>query len=384
MKCVSGGQNDRVFMSDKIFHGRNVIFVQPALPSYRLDFFDRLYKFFGERLYVYYSPGNLGALTKSVNKPWAYEVGAIRPLPARLAWQSSVTGIPLEKGDILILSGNPRQLSTLSLLLKAKLRGVHTVWWGHYWSSSSRRWRQVVRFLPMALADAILFYTDAEVEQYKNDRMASKSNKHVTALNNGVNDVPIRQYRRPYNASERERAFLFIGRLTRKANVALALRALARLGDKAPALHVVGDGEEAGELKALSATLGLSSKVYWHGATTDEELIGRVANRCRAFLYPGEVGLSLVHAMAYGLPAIVHNERRLHMPEIAAFKDGVTGRSFSYEDDVSLAAGLCDLIDRNDYLDELHEAVASVMVDSFTTKSMSERFKGLVNKMSDI
>ena len=32
---------------------------------------------------------------------------------------------------------------------------------------------------------------------------------------------------------------------------------------------------------------------------------------------PGAVGLSLIHAMAYGLPCLVHSNRLQHMPEIA-------------------------------------------------------------------
>ena len=40
----------------------------------------------------------------------------------------------------------------------------------------------------------------------------------------------------------------------------------------------------------------------------------------RIFVYPGEVGLSLIHAMAYGLPCLVHSDRLKHMPEISISK----------------------------------------------------------------
>lgn len=63
----------------------------------------------------------------------------------------------LEAGDVLVLPGNPRNLSSLILLVRGKFNGATIVWWGHYWSSTSRRWRQVLRSLVMAFADVILF-----------------------------------------------------------------------------------------------------------------------------------------------------------------------------------------------------------------------------------
>ena len=70
----------------------------------------------------------------------------------------------------------------------------------------------------------------------------------------------------------------------------------------------------------------------------EEPDIAQIANRCRLFVYPGGVGLSLIHAMAYGLPSIIHDDRWRHMPEIAAFQDGRTGRTFEREDPGSLAS----------------------------------------------
>lgn len=365
----------------KSLENRSIIFVQPALPSYRIDFFDRIYESFGNRLRVYYSPGQLGSLTSQVNRPWAYEVGNINRIPGNLAWQRDVIDIPLRRNDILVLSGNPRHISTLILLFKAKVTSVRTVWWGHYWSSTSRRWRQVLRFLPMAMSDAILFYVDNEVERFIDDPMTIGKNKVLAALNNGIDDTLIQLHRQPYVATERARELLFVGRLTKKANLRLALRALAKLGDKAPVLHVVGAGDQEKFLQSLAVNLGVADFVHWHGESTNEEFIARIANKCRAFIYPGEVGLSLIHSMAYGLPALVHNEARLHMPEIAAFEDGWTGASFVNGDEDSLAAIMDEYMDNYIYLDKCSKNSISIVSNSYTTKSMSVRFSELVKSL---
>lgn len=138
----------------------SIIHVQPALPAYRLDFFERLRLRYGIEVEVYYTAGSLGILTESSKPEWATTVGPIRSLPGGFEWQSGVAGVPIKRGDIVVLSGNPRQLSTLVVLLRARVLGARVIWWGHYWSSTSRRWRQVLRYLPMVLADALLFYTD--------------------------------------------------------------------------------------------------------------------------------------------------------------------------------------------------------------------------------
>ncbi len=359
-----------------------IIFVQPALPTYRIDFFERLNAQYGKSLKVYYSPGSLGALTNPVSKEWAKQLPPFQSLPGGLAWQPKAASLQVNKADILVLSGNPRQLSTLVLLVKAKIKKAKTVWWGHYRSSTTRRWRQVLRFLPMAMADAILFYTDAEIEEFKNDRVALGKSGIVSALNNGIDITPVVRYRKKYNASERECALLFISRLTEKAKLDLAFQAIAELGDDAPHLHVIGSGAEEEPLKRLATHLGITEFVHWHGALTNEAQISSVANRCTAFLYPGVVGLSLIHAMAYGLPAIIHDDRLRQGPEIAAFGNGVTGINFENGDVGSLVRVLRAVM--YDYVSLNRLSVNSLqrINGNYSTIGMARRFSCLIERLN--
>jgi hypothetical protein len=43
------------------------------------------------------------------------------------------------------------------LLLKARLSGAATIWWGRYWSATSRPWRAPLRMLLMRFAHHLLF-----------------------------------------------------------------------------------------------------------------------------------------------------------------------------------------------------------------------------------
>lgn len=360
-----------------------IIVIQPAVPKYRMDFFERLHHRFGASFRVHYSPGSLGALTRPIFTEWAVMTGPIRTLPAGFQWQPSVSSLSISRSDIVVLSGNPRQLSTLILLLRARLKGARIVWWGHYWSSTSKRWRQLLRYLPLALSDAALLYTDDEVEQARSDAMFPSKRVVLAALNNGIDVKAIRPLRRPYDSTTREHAAFFIGRLTPKANLGLALEAMAQLGTRAPELHIVGDGELKLELIARAQSLSLGEKIVWHGAVTEEVEIAKVANRCKLFLYPGEVGLSLVHAMAYGLPAIVHDDRARHMPEIAAFKEQNTGVSFCHGDPAKMARVLDAALSDDARLSRWSDKCVAITAETHNTENMAARFIALAERLDE-
>ena len=52
---------------------------------------------------------------------------------------------------------------------------------------------------------------------------------------------------------------------------------------------------------------------------------------------PGNIGLTAMHAMAYGCPGISHNDFKWQMPEFEAIKEGITGEFFERDNAESLA-----------------------------------------------
>ena len=359
----------------------NVLVFQPALPAYRLDYFNKIAIEFSDRFRVYYSGGDLGVLTESQEiYSWATPVGKIKKFFGIAEWQEGVLSVPISKGDVVVIPGGPRCITNLLLLFRARIFGAKTIWWGHYWSSTSKKHRMWFRMLLMKVSHSVLFYTDLEVEEYRKG-FGRNDLRVITALNNGINVAPIRPYRVPYNAYSRENSALFIGRLTKKANLDLAFKALADERTQGLVLHILGDGAEKERLKLLALELGVAERVRWHPATVDEKRISEIANRCRFFIYTGSVGLSLIHAMAYGLPAIVHDQRFLHMPEIAAFEDGVTGIAFRNADSASLASAIESLSHDFLTLNAMSEASIERVEKSFNTYEMSRRFCDLVRNL---
>lgn len=359
-----------------------VFVLQPALPHYRLDFFRRVYSALGDTFAVYYSPTILAGITTAADsEPWARRIGALKPIAPGLEWQEGALSLQFERGDVVVVCGAPRTLSTLAVIAKAKLNGAKVIWWGHFWTSTSKEWRFRFRMQMLRVCDGVLFYNDNEVEEYLALRKGRTAGT-VRGLNNGINTDPIAAGRAPFDPALRDDAILFIGRLTPKAQLALAIDALAAIpADRRPRLEVIGSGEEQESLRAQAGALSLADHITWHGSMTDEALIAQVANRCKLFLYPGEVGLSLIHAMAYGLPAIVHSDRWRQMPEFAAFEDGVTGRSFRYGDAGSLAEVLRSLIEENKTLAVCSDESIARVTYTYNTADMARRFVEFVRRI---
>jgi glycosyltransferase involved in cell wall biosynthesis len=198
--------------------------------------------------------------------------------------------------------------------------------------------------------------------------------KHVYGLNNGIKTEEIMQLRVAYEPAKRPRDLLFIGRMTAKAELGLLLEALAHPDCGQTTLDVIGDGPTLGKLQCRAHELGVADRIAWHGGTINEAHIAKIANRCKLFVYPGSVGLSLIHGLAYGLPAIVHDDRWTQMPEIAALEPDKNGMTFKKGSAADLAGKISGLVLTGAELERMSAAAVATTNDSFNTRDMAERF----------
>lgn len=357
-----------------------IIVVQPVIPSYRVAFFNRIKKLIGEEVCFYASTTDqlgVNSVTSSVIS--YFSLGKIITVFPGVLYQLGVDKINIQKGDVVVINGNPRFISNYYLLLKSKLKGAKVIWWGHGWSSTSIRWRALIRIWLMSFFDYILLYTDAEIDKIKS--LGYKKN-NISALNNGLD---VKSIQTMEQVSERGNLtdILFIGRLTEKSKLDQLLHAISMLKKDEIYfhLHVIGDGPFKHKYNDLADALNINDQVIWHGKIYNEDKIAVVANRCRAFVYPGEVGLSIIHSFAYGLPAIVHSNYSHHMPEIAAFEDGYNGISFVENDVFSLSNSLKLILTDDCLVSHLSAQAKKTVSDSFNLEDMLERFYLVIKRL---
>lgn len=93
-----------------------------------------------------------------------------------------------------------------------------------------------------------------------------------------------------------------VSRLVPQKGIHLLIEALPQL--QRVELHVVGDGPERRRLQRLGQTLGVAEQIYWHGHQTDvTPWLSRAWFYVQPSLQEGQ-GLSLLEAMAMGIPCI--------------------------------------------------------------------------------
>ncbi|MEP6781085.1 MAG: glycosyltransferase, partial [Gemmatimonadaceae bacterium] len=87
---------------------------------------------------------------------------------------------------------------------------------------------------------------------------------------------------------------LFVGRLNAQKGVADLLNAFARLTDTSISLDIVGDGPDELQLKAQTTALGINSRVTWHGALKQPQLVPMYQRASVVAIPSREEGLGLV------------------------------------------------------------------------------------------
>lgn len=366
-----------------------VTIIQPNVPHYRVPLFDALAD----------QPGvNLSVVSASVGHGTQYS-GHMSGMPylddnhswrkllpgGALLWQRGLSQVHLgEAGDVLIICGNLRYVSNYPLMLRARHSGMGIVWWSHGRTRCPKPVVEQLRLAVLKFVDAVLLYTDDEVQLYKSMGLPPAK---LFATNNTVDEASIHRATDRWNSKQLEQfctqksldqkaLLLFCGRLKTAARLDLALRAMKLLHNRGLncQLVVIGDGPERQRLEYLASELGLSQSMRWMGALYDQVDLAPWFLSARALVYPGPIGLSLMHALNYGLPVITHNNHANHKPEIAAFEHGVNGLQFTEGDVEDLAAKVAAILSAPSLRDRLSTGALRTIREHYGLARMVDGF----------
>ncbi|MBR2424542.1 MAG: glycosyltransferase family 4 protein [Tidjanibacter sp.] len=155
---------------------------------------------------------------------------------------------------------------------------------------------------------------------------------------------------------------LFIGRLTAVKKLYMISQAVSILKEKDVNLNVVfiGDGPE---FVNIQNSVGDKERFWFTGAMYNENEIARYLYYADICISPGNVGLTSIHALSYGLPVITNDNFETQMPEYEAIEQGRTGDFFKENDVEDLAekikAWLNNNPDRNIVRNKCYEVIDS-------------------------
>jgi glycosyltransferase involved in cell wall biosynthesis len=364
---------------------------QPALPHYRVPVFAELSRRSGLSLRVVH-----GAVPDLTNAPAAGFRAELVPtrrlrLPGRtLSWQGAQLRLARRReADVLILSWNLNYLSLVPALLRARRQGVATILWGHGYSKRESPRRRWARMRVTGLASGLLLYDRRSARRCVESGV---DEARVFVAPNSLDQRPIEAAQRPWDDPARleefrrsadlprDRVVLFVSRLVAANRVDLLVQAAARLRPAFPDLRVlvIGGGPEAEPLRHLARSLELGQVVRFLGPLYDEGALAPYFRCASVFCYPANVGLSLLHAFGYGLPAVTSDHIEAHNPEIDALRRGENGLLYADGDAADLARVLERLLADPALRERLGREARRTVREEFTLEKMVDGMEAAV------
>jgi glycosyltransferase involved in cell wall biosynthesis len=173
---------------------------------------------------------------------------------------------------------------------------------------------------------------------------------------------------------------LFVSRLLRGNRIDVLIHAAGLLARRIPDLLVaiIGTGEAESHLRALTLDLNLERSVRFVGALYDEASLAPWFLSAAVFCYPANVGLSLLHAFGYGVPAVVGDDLSSHNPEIEALRPGKNGLTFHHADPESLATVLETILSDTTLRGSMSREALETVQSSFSIGAMVAGFKDAI------
>lgn len=364
---------------------RRVYVLQTALRDYRVEVYNKLSEM---------SDLTLGAVDKTVSRSLNSRVD-FHPLKEEryrflpFTFLKGIEFLDLMKAqDVLLMNSNPRCMSNFLAYRKARSVGAHVVFWNHGHTAGSPLWRSRLRYLLERFADRNLLYYEEE-KPYAERLGIAPSN--LFAAGNTIDTEAVRLAESLWN-SDRIREFrereglvgkkivLYLGRITKKANVPLLVESFLIARRKNPDLVLVVIGGTMDELLENSDGVSRSDQgVRCLGALYNEDQLAPWFLASNVFFYAGSVGLSLIHAFAYGLPAVVHDDFQHHMPESNLMRDGMTGYTFERGSADDAASKILKLVEGAKEVEHMRAYTQRLVHHEYSLQNMANNIQRAID-----
>ncbi len=363
-----------------------VLMQQAAMPAFRVPYYRSLANRGTIDLTVLYGELDLPNVEPDGFKA---EFRRIRQLPGGFRYDARHLELVKAGGwDALSMAWNTRFLSLFPGIRAAKKRGMGVVLWGHGYSKNEGALRSWLRDKAGRMADAIVLYSRSVADEYI--RRGMPAEKVFVALNS-LDPGPMQEARARILADreglaafKREHGLggsdgggpviLYVSRLDPNNRVPMLVEATKKLLGEFPTLKtvVIGKGPDLENVKATAERLGIADRVHCPGAVYGEDSVGWYFCAADVFCYPANIGLSILHAMNYGLPVVTSDKIEAQNPEIEALRDGANGMLYQHGSVDDLAAKLATLLRDRELRERLGREAHRTATEDYHTDRMAD------------
>lgn len=250
-----------------------------------------------------------------------------------------------------LMMGHSRNLSSLVLLVLRRLffRSKRVYLWTHGLYGKESFGERVWKLFSYKAADGILLYGN-----YAKDLMlkAGVPANKMYVIHNSLNYykqleirqsiVPSHLYQEHFENNNKN--IVFIGRLIKDKKFDLLIDAVSTLKAQGHFYNItfIGDGEERERMEILVKNKGIEKQVWFYGACYDEQINANLVYNADLCVSPGKIGLTAIHVLMFGCPAITCDDFSVPAPEFEAISEGKTGSFFRSDDSENLAETIQD------------------------------------------
>ena len=267
-----------------------------------------------------------------------------KKIKGRVSWEPDVLKAT-KAYDHVIMDLGIFSVTEWLVLLRAKFNRQKTYVWTHGWYGKETAVKKIVKRIYFSMIDGILLYgnyaKDLMIKEgYNPNKLfvihnSLNHSRQVELRNEGLFSTIYKEHFGNDNPT-----LIFIGRLTpvKKLDMLLEAMSILKTSGKNYNLVFVGDGSERQSLDARTESLDLEDNVWFYGACYDEKTNAELIYNAELCVAPGNIGLTAMHTLVFGTPALSHDNSAYQMPEFESIIPGKTGDFFKQGDINSLAA----------------------------------------------
>ncbi|MHA2939520.1 glycosyltransferase [Vibrio sp. RC27] len=260
-------------------------------------------------------------------------------LGKKVLWQLGlISHVITGKYDSIIYLGDPNFITTWICLILNKFMKTRSYLWTHGFVHKPTLSTKL-KIIMYRLSDGLLLYGNNSKNKLI-ERGISEEKLHVIynsldfsnqkSLKSKINKSQILERKNSLFKSNHFQ-LVFVGRLTFHKKLDMLIELVDRL--KGNQIYVnlllIGDGEARTTLEKMVANKpSLLEQVNFYGKTYDESELCELLLSSDLCISPGEIGLTAMHVMGYGIPVITHDNFELQMPEYEAIIENKTGILF--------------------------------------------------------
>ena len=297
------------------------------------------------------------------------------------------------KPDVIVAEFSLHMSSTYDLILRKEIFGEpRLVFWSHGYNMDrglegfATKMLQLPRVFLAKFADAHVVYSS----EGKDFLSRSFPTKRIFVAPNTIDIEFVRSKAREARRDQRKNngpAFIAIGRFTPDKRFPLLIsvfRKFLRFFPNAK-LSIIGAGPDESTIREEAGGL-LGSSVFLEGSIYDENILAEFFVNSDVVVFTGAVGLSVNHALAYGVPIVAFQKGPkgpFHHPEICYIKDGVTGKLVRGHREEDMVATLVDLFSKTDNVkDRFMKTIESFVNEKMGLENMIQGFEQLNNYLA--